>query len=79
MEVASSNSVTVPCFCFDFIYIFIHLSIAFFEYIQFQIILLLNFALMTANSAFPIEFIHFLASRIYVFVFANVSFKGHFC
>ena len=39
---------------------------------------LLNIALMTAKSTYPIELMHSLSSRICVFKFANVSFKGHF-
>ena len=80
-EGASSNPITVPCvvfffrFFFDFI-CFIILFIYRYHY-HFKPFRLINFALMTANNAYPIESMHSVVSHIRS-VFDNVPFDGHF-
>ena len=73
MEGASSSPVTVLVllffffvfFFFDFICLLVYLFIYIIHY-RFQIISLINIALITANNAYPIELMHSVVSRTYV-------------
>ena len=82
IEVPTLNPVIVPCFlCIFFLRFYTFINLFIYLKIRFKIISkpfgLLNIAYMTANYAFPIEFMHSVAFRICVFGFVNIPFDGH--
>ena len=72
--VVSSNPVTVPYFVdhiyiFSFIYLYNSLNII---HNHFQIISVAEYRFNDRKQFIPIELTHSVASRIYIFTFANV-------